>query len=233
MLRILAAIPLILAATASGFAELPDSSGRALSLDSMSRRMDSLEASLVKLKMEKQDQSIYALGTALNWGKGFGWGFQFFDPGYAFEANYTFKALGFDKPYFLGNYRTIGLAAGFEQWINRNPFLKGAPDTSFSKLVVPYVALRLSSPVLMNFTSFSFATRLFWSKIDVTPVPGWGVSEEMQFWLTKAGHINLGFHLDVDPRLPETQLKEWVFRPYFGATILFGKKGDLRMRPAT
>lgn len=233
MLRFLTALPLLLSAAASAFTELPDSSGRVLSLDSMSRRVDSLEASLVKLKMEKQDQSIYALGSALDWGKGFGWGFQFTEPGFAFEANYTFKALGFDKPYYLGNYRTIGIAAGFEHWINGNPFLKGAPDTSYSKVVVPYVALRLSSPVLMNFTSFSFATRLFWSKIDVTPVPGWGLSEEMQFWLTKKGHINVGFHLDSDPRLPETEKKEWVFRPYIGATVLFGNKGDVRMRPAT
>ncbi len=232
MIRLIFSLPILLTSAALAFSEIPDTSGHALNLDSMSRRVDSLEASLTKLKIAKEDHSIYAIGDALDWGKGFGLGIQWSDPGFGMELNYTFKALGSNTPYYLGNYRIIGIAAGFEHWVNENPFLKGSPDTSYSKVVVPYFTLRLSSPVLLNFTSFSSSVRMFWSKIDVTPVPGWGVSEEMQFWLTKAGHINLGFHLEGDPRLETHLQKEWNFRPYFGFSLLFGNKGDLHMRPA-
>jgi hypothetical protein len=229
---ILYAAPFWVATASLAFSESPDSSGSTLSLDSLARQVDSLAASLVQLKLEKQDNSIYAIGDALDWGKGFGMGMRFSEPGVAMELSYTFKALDFNKPYYLGNYRSIGLAAGYEIWVNENPMVKSRSDTTFRGLAAPYFALRFSTPVLLNFTSFSAAFRLFWTKPEVTPVPGWGISEEMQFWLTKKGHINLGFNLDGDPRLPDSQRSNWSFKPYFGVTTLFGNKGDFHMRPA-
>jgi hypothetical protein len=225
-------LPLWVATASLAFSESPDSSGSTLSLDSLARQVDSLAASLVQLKLDKQDHSIYAIGDALNWGKGLGMGFRLSEPGYAMELNYTFPAPSFDKPGLLGNYRSFGIALGFDEYLNENPMRKPLADASFSPLLVPYAALRLTSPVLLNFTSFSAALRLFWTKPEASPVPGWGISEEMQFWLTKKGHINLGFNMDADPRLPDSQIPRWSFKPYFGMTFLFGNKGDLHMRPA-
>jgi hypothetical protein len=232
MLRFIFSLPVLLTSAALAFSEIPDTSGQALSLDSMSRRVDSLEANLTKLKMEKEDHSIYAIGDALDWGKGFGLGGQFSQPGAALELSYTFKALDFNKPYYLGNYKTIGVAAGFEAWVNENPMVKSQSDTAFRGSLVPYMALRFSTPVLLNFTSFSTAARLFWSKPEASPVPGWGLSQEMQFWLTKKNHFNIGFHLEGDPRLPDSQWKFWTFRPYIGMSATFGDKGDIHLRPA-
>ena len=231
MLRLIALLPMLAAASAMAFSETPDSTGRPMDLDSLSRRLDSVQADLVQLRTEKEDHSIYAIGDALDWGKGFGIGLEWNASGLGVELNYTFKAMGFDTPYYLGNYRRFGLAIGAESWLNENPTLR-KQDTSYSGILVPYAAVRLSSPVLLNFTSFSSAARVFWTAPEKTFIPGWGVSEEMQFWLTRAGHFNIGFHLDGDSRIPDSKAKRWTFRPYMGFQFNLGTKGDLRMRPA-
>ena len=231
MLRLTALLTMLAAASAMAFSEIPDSSGRARNLDSLTRRMDSLQAELVQLRTEKEDHSIYAIGDALDWGKGFGIGMEWNPTGFGVELNYTFKALGFDTPYYLGNLRRFGLAIGAESWLNENPTLL-KQDTTFSGILVPYAAVRLSSPVLLNFTSFNTAMRLFWTLPEKTSTPGWGLSQEMQFWLTRAGHFNIGFHLDFDERVPDSEKRRSNFRPYMGFQLNLGAKGDLRMRPA-
>lgn len=222
---------MIAAASAMAFSETPDSSGRAQNLDSLSRRVDSLQADLVQLRTEKEDHSLYAIGDALDWGKGFGLGLELNPTGFGLELNYTFKAMGFDTPYYLGNFRSVGLAIGAEWWLNENPTLR-KQDTSYSGILVPYAAVRLSTPVLLNFTSFSTAFRIFTTAPEKTLAPGWGLSEEMQFWLTRAGHFNIGFHLDWDTRTPDLNARKWTFRPYLGVQGNFGTKGFPRMRPA-
>lgn len=231
MLRLTALLPMLAAASAMAFSETPDSTGRPVDLDSLTRRVDSLQADLVQLRTEKEDHSIYAIGDALDWGKGFGLGMELNPTGFGLELNYTFKAMRFDTPYYLGNFRRFGLAIGAESWLTENPTLR-KQDTSYSGILVPYAAVRLSTPVLLNFTSFKTAMRLLWTAPEKTFAPGWGLSEEMQFWLTRAGHFNIGFHLDYDTRTPDFNARKWTFRPYMGFQLNLGTKGDLRMRPA-
>lgn len=74
MLRMTIALQALLVHAAMAFSEIPDSSGREMGLDSLVRKVDSLEASLTRLRFELQDRSPYVNGAALKWGRWLGAG---------------------------------------------------------------------------------------------------------------------------------------------------------------
>lgn len=91
MLRLIAALPILLASASMAFTELPDSAGQKVGLDSLARKVDSLEASLTRLRFDLQDRSPYVNGAALKWGRGLGVGMRFHQLGPDFELRYTFR----------------------------------------------------------------------------------------------------------------------------------------------
>jgi hypothetical protein len=218
MLRRIFILPCLLASAAMAFSELPDSSGRKMGLDSLARKVDSLEASLTRLRFDLQDRSPYVNGAALKWGRGLAVGVRFHQMGPDLELRYTFRN-GMDpeagtRRFGLSRWTIVAGSRSVPDWdIPRfNQFTPGAPTTA------GFVGLRMSSPIFLNFVSTEFGEDLYWSNPRKTWKPGWSQSMEIQFWVSKIMHVNLGTVSNVEFRNQDNRVID-IFRPYMGFAI--------------
>lgn len=231
MLRRIFALPVLWASAAMAFSEIPDSSGREMGLDSLARKVDSLEASLTRLHFDLQDRSPYVNGAALKWGRGLGLGTRVHQLGFDIDLRYTFRN-GMEPeaaPGWWGYTRwalVMGARSVPDQDLPRiNRYTAGDATTA------GFVGLRMSSPIFLNFMSTEFGEDLYWSNPRQSGQPGWSQSLELQFWMSKIGHFNLGTVSNIEFRQEDNRVQD-IFRPYMGFTASLFQPRDNSGRTA-
>ncbi len=226
MLRTLCALPVLLASAAMAFSELPDSTGRQLGLDSLARKVDSLEASLTQLRFELEGRSPYVNGAALKWGSGLGVGSRWHQYGGDIELRYTFrKGMEPKAVTRLFKYLSWSILTG----ARRVSDLTISPVNEFTpggSTVAGFVGVRMTTPIFLNYTSLEFGPDLFWPDVRRTWQPNGSGSLEVQVWLTKKMHYNIGTSSNVEIRDGELSRMYDLFRPYMGFTIFLFQPRD-------
>ena len=218
MIRLFSTLPILLVSATMAFTELPDSSGRVTGQDSLARKVDSLEAGMTRLRFEMEDRSPYVNGSALKWGRGLGAELRLHQLGLDAGLRYTFRN-GTEPQASPGlyTYTRWSLLAGAKSVSDQN-IPKHNRYTPGDATFAGYVGWRMASPIFLNFMSTEFGHDLFWSDPSSSWQPGWSQTLEIQFWMSKIGHFNVGNVSNMESRHEENRVDD-IFRPYMGFTF--------------
>ncbi len=214
----LIALPFIFAVAPNAYPTPPDSSTLTMRLDTLTQKVDSLEANLSRLRFDLRDRSSTVYVAALKWGRGLGAGMKFHQLGFDINMRYTFRNGMEPKtdPGWFG-YSRYSLVAGMrtvpDQDIPRfNMYTPGGAT------IAGFAGLRMSTPILKNLTSVEFGGDLYLADPRESWQPGWSQSVELQFWMSKTGHFDLGAISHIEYSQKDNRVMD-LFRPYIGLTV--------------
>jgi hypothetical protein len=175
----------VLAAACSlwAFSDSSDSGSTAQTIQKMQTRLDSLETEFQKLRIEKSDNSPGATGEIKNWGTGYFLSMHL-------DLNNTDCEFGYE---FHRNHCRMGIAVGLQVIdIIPDPEAGHLHSLYYGPVIgqfSPYGSFIVSTPVFLNFISFSGFVHASW----LIPTGfGLGTGGDFEFWLNKNWNLLLG-----------------------------------------
>lgn len=181
-----------------------DTSSNHLNIDSLLNKIESIENDLKKIKNSSKRNRLLDRGATINWGKGFNLGFNLYQPcNPSFNIGYNFSRQDESSKYELTDSKNMLLGLSFKGKIfaMSSLFVNDIDDQMAYSIGAN---MNISSPVLLNFISISAYIGPFiqWGEKDeytegITEVEiGLEFGNDINFWLTKATSISIGYMLD-------------------------------------
>jgi hypothetical protein len=192
------------------------------SADELSQRLDSLEVKVEQIVRENVDNSPFATGETLDWGRGWFFGTSIASPNReGLEIGYMYGFHTWRPPWahaWIGKrpgYR-MGLSAGLETLQGSGLLHKDNGDLYYVSSVAPFIKVSYGSPVLLNFVSATGFVQPMCLIPDLArgdsrsdkPRAGLSIGAEMEFWIARDKCISLGYSQDA--QLDQfSELRKW------------------------